>query len=371
MLRALTTAILLTTCSVFAGHRTAKEEPQDELDRLWALANLYSNPDSSFLQELSLSGYYGGEYYAVSSNRGNDDGWEHSRLRWGLRARVLHDFYVRAEVASDPEAGEVYSQLWNATVSWEPLKAFHLTLGKFRPQWSWEGGDSSFYLPTFERSMLVSTARPSNLTGAAVSGEIGNWSYELGIFSGEQAQEFGDFGGGIVYNASIGYDLDKVFGLKRAELRLDYLHADHNENSTGIGPWKDNFALSLELREKRWSLVTELQYVSGDADSAIGVTVIPSYFLTKKLELNGRYHFASSSGDSLRLQKNFERRVGEGITDKGRGDLYQSAYVGLTYHVKRDRLKFTTGVEWSRMEGGGDGGSFDGWTWFSGVRLQF
>ena len=117
--------------------------------------------------------------------------------------------------------------------------------------------------------------------------------------------------------------------------------------------------------------MTELQYVSGDADSAIGVTVIPSYFLTKKLELNGRYHFASSSGDSLRLQKNFERRVGEGITDKGRGDLYQSAYVGLTYHVKRDRLKFTTGVEWSRMEGGGDGGSFDGWTWFSGVRLQF
>ncbi|WP_265592750.1 hypothetical protein [Verrucomicrobium sp. BvORR034] len=44
---------------------------------------------------------------------------------------------------------------------------------------------------------------------------------------------------------------------------------------------------------------------------------------------------------------------------------------GLSYRFYGDKLKVMSGVEYSDMNGGDEGGSFSGWTWISAVRLSF
>ena len=57
--------------------------------------------------------------------------------------------------------------------------------------------------------------------------------------------------------------------------------------------------------------------------------------------------------------------------DGGRGDRYHAFYTGLNYQLRGHKLKLMAGTEWATMDGGGDGGSYNGWTWLAGVRLYF
>jgi hypothetical protein len=365
--------LLFAANPAVAGTPTAApaEAPPDALDRLWALRKFYDNEANPSVQEVSFSAFYAGQYYGVRGNGGdNDDGWDHRRLRWGLRAKVLQNFYLRAEISSRPEDGDFYAGIWNASITWKPSDAFELAIGKFRPCWSLEGEDSTMNLNTMERTMLANESRPGNVVGLAVDGDLGQWSYEVGVFSADEGDAFGNFNGGAMASVSIGYDFNTALGVEKAKLRLDYLYGDVGENSDGKGPWKHNVALNFDWENGPWEWRAEALALAGGTATAFGFMIEPSYFVTEKLQLVLRYQIAASNGDSLRQQPRFERIL-ESTTDKGHGHFYQAAYFGANWHVKRNRLKFMTGVEWANMDGGGDGGGFHGWTWLGGVRVQF
>jgi phosphate-selective porin OprO and OprP len=54
------------------------------------------------------------------------------------------------------------------------------------------------------------------------------------------------------------------------------------------------------------------------------------------------------------------------------GNSYQAVYAGINYLIYGDRLKLMNGVEYSVMKDSALGhDSFNGWTFFSGVRVYF
>ena len=51
--------------------------------------------------------------------------------------------------------------------------------------------------------------------------------------------------------------------------------------------------------------------------------------------------------------------------------LIKNAYAGLNYYIYGHRLKLMAGAEYSKLDGGSDGGAYEGWTAFSGIRMFF
>jgi hypothetical protein len=145
---------------------------------------------------------------------------------------------------------------------------------------------------------------------------------------------------------------------------------DGEPGKTGKGPWDQNFSTSLELREGRCGLVMESLFLTGNTDDAWGLMLMPSFDVTKKLQAVARYQFAHAGGDVLRAARRYEREAPE-LSDEGFGDTYHAVYFGLNYHVHGDHLKLMAGAEYARMNGGGDGGDYEGWTWLGGIRIYF
>ena len=106
------------------------------------------------------------------------------------------------------------------------------------------------------------------------------------------------------------------------------------------------------------------------------MTVLPTYVFWKDLLRKGdalqavlRYQYAVSDGDNgLQLQSRYEQEVVPG----GLGNAYHAVYAGINYLIFGDRLKLMNGVEYSVMKDSALGhDSFNGWTFFSGVRVYF
>jgi phosphate-selective porin OprO/OprP len=55
----------------------------------------------------------------------------------------------------------------------------------------------------------------------------------------------------------------------------------------------------------------------------------------------------------------------------GNGETYHAGYLGANYYLYGHKLKLMTGVEFSHMDGGSDGGDFDGVTGLAGVRIYW
>jgi hypothetical protein len=55
--------------------------------------------------------------------------------------------------------------------------------------------------------------------------------------------------------------------------------------------------------------------------------------------------------------------------NSGRGDSYNAFYGGIQYFIYGDKLKLLAGTEWARLSGNGD--TYDGFTFLTGVRFSF
>jgi hypothetical protein len=108
------------------------------------------------------------------------------------------------------------------------------------------------------------------------------------------------------------------------------------------------------------SLVSEVVIGLGaEPGDAWAINLQPGWFITRQLQLVGRYQLAGSNGEEgLRGQRRYE--VPGGLQT---GDLYQAVYGGLDYYVAGHRAKLLTGVEYSTL------GGEDLWTVFAAVRV--
>ena len=350
----------------------ATKEPSD-FDKLWSLATLYKSDANPFIEELKLRGRYQGQYHWMDSNQGDADNWENRRSRLGFDAKLFDkQIELRLDAQSTDEFDPFYDRLVDAYLKWRPSDAFSLTLGKQKPQigyYDWL--QSTNYQPTFERSQIFNQLKVDRTTGAVAEGKVDKFTYQAGIYSNEVDREFGHFEGGISYGAGLGYDLKESLGLKKADLRLDWLHSDLDKNDTVLSKYKNLVSATLWLKDNRWSLVTEAFFATGGAPDAFGFYVQPTYdLIPEKLQLVGRYSLSTGDGaQSVSLQKRYEAEA-PNLSAGGQGETYQSAYLGLQYFIYGDKLKVLAGAEYSHL-GGGSGKDFEGLTFLTGLRLSF
>ena len=192
------------------------------------------------------------------------------------------------------------------------------------------------------------------------------------MYSNDVDREFGGFDGGWSGGLGIGYDLKEAWSLDKADFRFDWLHSSHDSADSVLNRYDDILSATLWLKDGRWSLVTEAFYANGTAPGAFGLYVQPTYdLIPKKLQAVARYSFATGDGpDSLTAQSRYERTA-PSLTGGGRGETYQAAYLGLQYFIHGDKLKLLAGAEYAHLDGGGNGGDFDGVTVLTGIRFSF
>lgn len=347
-------------------------------DKLWGLATLYKNDANPWLQEFKLRGRYHGQYHWLDSDQGNQDGWEDRRSRFGFDAKLLDKkIEVRAEFESNDGFEDIYSSLVDAYVKWKPTADLSITLGRQKPligYYDWL--QSTNAQPTFERSQIFNQLRVNRATGATVEGKVERFSWQAGVYSNDTDTEFGSFAGGISFTAGVGYDFKHVIDTEKADWRLDYLHSDiDTADDTVQNRYADIVSTTLWVKEGHWSIVTEGFFAAGgegkDAN-VFGFYIQPTYDLVpKRLQLVGRYSFATGDGpDAVIAQSRYERAAPD-LTGGGRGETYNAGYLGLQYFIQGDKLKLMAGAEYASLDGGGNGGDFDGVTWLTGVRLSF
>lgn len=342
-------------------------------DELWSLATLYKDKDNPYIQEIKLRGRYQGQYHWLDSSQGDGDAWEDRRSRIGFDIKFLKDFAFRGDVQGSDSFDPVYNGIVDFYVKWSPDPGFNLTVGKQKPQigyYDWL--QSTNNQPTFERSQIFNQLRVDRTLGTVIDGKVGNWLYQTGIYSNENDLEFGQLNAGIGYSVGFGYDFKEALSLDKAEWRFDFLHSDIEENSSVLNRYENLFSTTVWLQDGRWSLVGEFFAGSGFSADAAGFFIQPTYdLIPKKLQLVGRYSFASGDGpDSIQAQSRYERTAPD-LTGSGRGETYNALYVGTQYFIHGDKLKLLAGAEYADVDGGGNGGDFEGWTYLAGVRLSF
>ncbi len=355
---------------------------------LWELATLYKSDTNPIIQEIALTGRYQGQYEVVDSDGGDAHGWDHRRFRTGIKLKVFHDFELKFEEFGDLNKNDYYSGFTEAYVAYKPNDKINVIVGKQKPKFSLDWSTSSREILTIERNIMINNLGIEYETGISVGGKDGNWSYFAGAFNNDVREtsvddmEFGELDGGWSYIASVGYDLKEQFGTEKAVLRGDWIHMEHDADDDLLTRFDDAFAVSLNVKQGQWGVITEFLYAKGDDDirhsgDMWGIYVMPSYDITKKLQVVARYTHASSGDDALRAQNRYERGT-DGIihnspysTDGGYGESYDAGYLGLNYYICGHKLKLMTGFEYASMDGGEGGGDYDGWTWTSGLRMYF
>ncbi|TLD72073.1 hypothetical protein FEM03_04930 [Phragmitibacter flavus] len=353
------------------------EAEESLFDQIWGLATLYKNKDNPVIQELKLRGRYQGQYHWLDSDQGDSDDWENRRSRFGFDAKLFNQFAIRLDAQSNDTWDPFYSGLVDAYIKWEPSKSFNLTVGKQKPQIAYYDflQSTTSQQDTFERSQIFNQLRVDRLTGVVAQGKHGIFTYQAGVFSNDVDLEFGQFNAGIAYGAGFGFDLKDALGTSKADLRFDWLHSDNDAEATILDRYEDLFTATFWVKEGRFHIVTEFFYATGGDPGwgdASGFFIQPSFDIVKdKLQLVGRYSFSTGDGNnSIQVQSRYERRAPD-LTGSGRGDQYQSVSGGLQYFIYGQNLKLLAGAEYATLDGGGNGGDFDGWTFLTGVRLSF
>lgn len=386
----LTLALAFAASAALAGNTTVttKETPKEQsaFDRLWDLPVLYKNKENPVLQKFELQGRVQLQFGSGSSDQGSygsedrpddrlwGDAIEVRRWRLGFKSVWFNDFKLEGQIDVSPNFDpEFYGQIYDLYLTWAPNDAFNISAGKFKANFfGIEQGTSSKEILTMERGLLSNAIFPGELTGARVNGKKNGFIYGAAIYAGDQAREFTESSDGNVVQAHIGYDFKKQAGLDKAVVRLDYQYGSDAANAGGGGSFEHAFSLNTTVAKDAWLVQGEVIQATGlgAQGDVFGVNLIPAYNITDKLQVVGRYQFADGDHDSLRLQSRYER-LAPTLTDGGRGDQYQAAYLGLNYYIYGHKLKVMAGTEYHRMEGGGDGGDFDGWTSTVGLRMSF
>jgi phosphate-selective porin OprO/OprP len=345
-------------------------------DQIWGLPVLYKEKSNPYIQEISLFGRIHGNWADVESSQGDWTDWEARRIRAGLKVKFLQQFEARGEVRFLPFADPIYDGFTEAVLLWSPDKAFKIGVGKQLARFLIEGAISSNELLTLERSNVANMfwiGEDNVSSGITIAGEIGNWQYYGGVFAGDMNKTFGKFRGGYYGVASLSYDFAKALHVDKAVLRADYVYNNGDPRNAGPKPFENIMTLGWDVKQGRYGFQGNVIYGSelDNQPAVFGLVVMPSFAISKKLELVGRYTFMSSADeDGIRPARRYESEV-PNIAGT-RGDRYQAVYGGLNYYIYGHKLKLQTGIEYTRMDdSAGNRGAYNSWSFISGIRLSF
>lgn len=352
---------------------------QSVFDKIWALPVLYKNNENPILEEFDLTGRVQLDYFNVDSNQGDNDFFEIRRFRLGVDT-YWADRFIQVKATLDTSlrsfnADEIfYNRMTDLFIQFHFNDAFNLRVGKFEPHFGYDREFTDNQQKFFERSFfddnVFNNTGNDYVTGASISGKIGNWGYQAAIFSDQVDKEFGQFDGGQSYLAEISYDFSKDLKTDKALWALDYMHMDNNAKSNVFNTMQNAAATYFDYQHGKFGLVTQLGYGNGiDSKGDIyEFMVMPTYLITEKLEFVLRYQLGLASQDNgISTINKQEKTVG-----KFTGDTYNAGYAGLNYYLYGQKLKLMVGEQYANLSGGtGANAGFQGWTTLVGLRLFF
>ncbi|MBC8125984.1 MAG: hypothetical protein H8M99_02395 [Gloeobacteraceae cyanobacterium ES-bin-144] len=347
------------------------------------------------------------------------DNFEARRARLGFKSKWFQTWKLEGQINVDTTDGfsNLYRDIYDLYLTYAPSDALNVTVGKTKLKFGREQEISSKEILTFERSLVSNLLFPGELTGITVSGKglYDHWGYELGVYGAQRARGFSSYDEGTVVLGKIAYDYSGQFGLDTAVASFQYMHNSNpgyktesydNFYSSSSPSFNNALALTNDITKGRFGLTTDMLYGFGfegtadqenaaprdiNQDNVFGISVIPSYYIAEGLQLVGRVQWATGgdaepkngttpASSNLGLPSRYERWAPNAIQN---GEEYTSFYLGLNYYIYGHKLKLMTGVEYSMMDGGiastkvdknpnkNQTASFDGYTFFTGVRMSF
>ena len=331
---------------------------------LWDYTTLYQG-DNPFIQEFKLTGRYHGQYfYADADEQGDAEYWDTRRWRLGFGMDFLNNFEFGVNFNIDHEGDRFFENIEDMKLKYPGIEGVDVAIGKFKPTAGREFNTSSNRIKTIERSLITNQVLPNKIWGLAIGTEVNGLDLDLGAYAGDLDGDwnFTEFDAGYLLNAAVTYN----------DVRLSYLYNDGDPGNSGAKDYDHIISLSYVNYGKTGyeglGFFAEAIYAVGD-DDAWGITLMPSYMLTDRLESVLRLHVAGSEGDSgLTVQKRYDRQVDALASSKG--DQYVGAYAGLNYYLCGDKLKLMGGVEYGNFDQD-SGASLDVWSVLGGVRIYF
>ena len=191
----------------------ARDEQESVYDKIWQFAKWYENDSNPVVQEVLFSGRYQHEYNALTADQGDNGEWNVRRMRLGPKVTLFRNWLVHGEVELNPqEAAPLYVRITDLYVKWTQSQAFAVTVGKHGVAFTMDGSTSSKELLTIDRSNLSNNIwfPQEYIPGISVSGEVDQWVYHGGVYTGGTANpEFGEFDAGVFTLAAVGYDFGR------------------------------------------------------------------------------------------------------------------------------------------------------------------
>lgn len=345
-----------------SGSESFVDNLENSLKPIWDLGKLYKS-DDGFLRALSIGGRYQGQYFWADGTGGSDDDYETRRSRLGIKAKFAGGFEFKATWNVELDDDLAFSNLDSGGLFWKG-DGIYAGVGKLKPKITAEYSTSSKKILTFERSLLVNQVTPSKTSGVVIGGIAGDLKWDLyGLFGGREGeQRLPTTDGGFNALVRLAHPITE-----NTTGHLHYLWHNADEENSNFEDYDNLISLGSTTKMENGGLVTDLIYGTGEEDTAdvFGVVVMPYYDLTDRLRFVIRGQYATANGDEgLRLQSRYERRVDDG----DRGDSYWAVYAGLNYYIMGDKLKIMNGFEYSDLSGADN---YDGWTYFTGLRMYF
>jgi phosphate-selective porin OprO and OprP len=350
---------------------SAGQETPSVYDRIWKFAEWYDDASNPVVQRVLFSGRYQHDFAAVRADEGDVDEWNVRRMRVGPRITLFRTFTVHVEAELNPqERDPTYVRLTDAYVQWSRNAQLALTVGKQGMPFTMDGATSSKELIAIDRSNLANNMwfPQEYIPGVSVSGRAAPWTYRGGVYSaGEANREFGEFSGGLITLASLGYDFAKRLGRREALLTGNYVYQHPDERNTFTRRLDHVASLNFKLETGRWGMRSDLSAASGylDQSDLWGAMLMPYVNLTPRLQLVGRYTFLDSDQPNGVQLATYESRV-----VRGRGDVYNEWYAGANYYFYDHKLKLQSGVQYADLDDrANDGGAYSGISWTTGLRI--
>jgi len=365
-----------------AEYQKSNEASPAPFATIWKIPNLYSDKSNPYIQSFSLIGRYHGQYWVAESEGNRDTGWENRRINFGFKSKIFQQFTLEMQISLSDDFNPIYDGLYDAFIKWEaPTKDLSTSIGRLDYLFTGlERSTSSKRIKTMERALLVNQTMPGEVVGLYAKGSANDFAYHTGLFSGSIQEEFTDFSGGFGLLFGGSYKVPLFY--QQGTLHLDYLYNNGNVDNNAFKPYEH--IISLWHQGKMGPLEIDIDLTAahgtGELGNVFGFTLLPSYDFAHNLFIPGdrlqlalRYHYASGSEDfSLQFNKRYEQKV-----VSGKGDSYNSWYMGLNYYIYQQKLKLMTGLEYFDMDGVADNvtttatSNVTGWSLISGIRLYF
>lgn len=381
----------LASCLSTAGVMAADDDSSRAVfDRAWGRAKLWESPDKNSV--FALSGRLQADSYWFGADKDNvpvgvDDDvsdviWR--RFRFGFKSEFAGGYTLQVEGDFDlnNELDDLYSRLTDAYIGYAPGEAWELKFLKQSVGFTLDGATSSKKLLAMQRNNVTNNlwATDEYFSGLHVSGNPDErWTYRAGVFSGDDSEEIGISNVGYFTLLSLGNNFASVMSLDKALLRIDYVYNskddddleddddDYERNATP--DFRHTATLATQWQQGGWGLSTDLSsgHGLGRQSNLWGFALMPNYSFSEHQQVVLRYTYLNSSDDNGLKLGRYEREV-----VSGKGNRYKEVYLGYSVFVYDHKLKWQTGLQYTKMEDkADDGGEYQGWGLSTGLRIYW